>query len=76
MGAQASHEAAQVGWQAPRPHLRRRAGRRLVRRRGQGRAEDLRGSLLDDDSYVFYYEDTTVSLVHDLKLEEYGMHKA
>ena len=30
---------------------------------------------LDDDFYVFHYKDTVVSLVHNLKLEEYGMHK-
>jgi hypothetical protein len=29
-----------------------------------------------DDFYVFYYKDTGETLVHDLKLEEYGMHKA
>ena len=31
---------------------------------------------LDDDFYVFYYKDTAVSLVHYLKLQEYGLHKA
>ena len=30
---------------------------------------------LGDDFYVFYYKDTAASLVHDLKLEEYGLHK-
>ena len=30
----------------------------------------------DDNFYVFYYIDTAVSLVHDLKLEEFGLHKA
>ena len=40
-----AHGAVQVGWEAPRPHLRGRVSWRLVQRRGQGRAEDLRGSL-------------------------------
>ena len=31
---------------------------------------------LDDDFYFFYYEGTAVSLVHDLKQEEYSLHKA
>ena len=31
---------------------------------------------LDDDFYVSSYKDTAVSLVHDLKPEEYGLHKA
>ena len=31
---------------------------------------------ISDDFYVFYYKDSAETLVHDLKLEEYGMHKA
>ena len=31
---------------------------------------------MSDDFYVFYYKDTAETLVHDLKLEECGMHKA
>ena len=34
------------------------------------------GLSIDDDFYIFYYKDISTSLVHDLKLEEYGMTKA
>ena len=34
------------------------------------------GVSIDNDLHVFYHKDTAVSLVHDLKLEECGLHKA